>query len=444
MYIIIIVIFLCISCKQHNNPIPNLRIGLTNSIVKIFPNAPVDNLPHKLILKTAIGEYESCQLVVSSDRDISDLSIKTCETNDNIEIRAVNYVNVSRPTDKLGRKGKWPDPLAPLPENYKFSLKKDLNYVFYITVNAMRTNLEVNTFPKKYSIGVKDPSGRISVVEIEHRLRKFAIPERSTMRTAFGIGNSSDAMKKWYPSFSENQRTLYEKLSADISKYRISSTSVNNEHLYSFRWKYDKKNENAIFDFEDFDKQVKQLLALNKWNGLKVGRSFGGWNKLGVIRDSYGFKAKIDSPEGLNALASYAKELEKHLEKQGWLDVAYIYLVDEPFGGIYPSLLKMTSVIKKAAPKLKILITMKPEKGFYGKVDIWVPQINVFPNKKYRTMLEERRKSGDKIWFYVCCLPRAPWPNLFVDHPATDPRVLMWIAFRDNITGFLYWIPTGG
>ncbi|MBM4047409.1 MAG: DUF4091 domain-containing protein, partial [Planctomycetes bacterium] len=51
----------------------------------------------------------------------------------------------------------------------------------------------------------------------------------------------------------------------------------------------------------------------------------------------------------------------------------------------------------------------------------------------------ERRQAGDRLWTYVCCSPKPPHANFFVDEPATDHRVLFWQTRQAGATGFLYW-----
>ena len=70
-----------------------------------------------------------------------------------------------------------------------------------------------------------------------------------------------------------------------------------------------------------------------------------------------------------------------------------------------------------------------------GLVDIWCPLTARLDAPFYA----ERRKAGDTLWTYVCCSPRPPYANFFVDQPATAHRVLFWQARKAGCTGLLYW-----
>jgi len=52
---------------------------------------------------------------------------------------------------------------------------------------------------------------------------------------------------------------------------------------------------------------------------------------------------------------------------------------------------------------------------------------------------QRRRRLGEETWWYVCCGPRHPYANFFIDYPATDARGLFWAAYKYGITGFLYY-----
>jgi hypothetical protein len=71
-------------------------------------------------------------------------------------------------------------------------------------------------------------------------------------------------------------------------------------------------------------------------------------------------------------------------------------------------------------------------------VDIWVPLLGTFDEK---LDLLQQHISDDKgeIWFYTCLSPRGKYPNRFVDTSLTKVRLLHWINYKWNFTGFLHW-----
>ena len=52
---------------------------------------------------------------------------------------------------------------------------------------------------------------------------------------------------------------------------------------------------------------------------------------------------------------------------------------------------------------------------------------------------EERRKFGERFWWYVCTEEKAPYTGLFLDHSAPEMRIWLWQTFQRNINGILVW-----
>ncbi len=84
------------------------------------------------------------------------------------------------------------------------------------------------------------------------------------------------------------------------------------------------------------------------------------------------------------------------------------------------------------------MLTVQVEPELVGGPNIWCP---VTPNYRH-DRAEERRKAGEKFWWYVCCGPKAPYATLFFDHPAVELRVWLWQTWQRKIDGILIWDTT--
>jgi hypothetical protein len=94
--------------------------------------------------------------------------------------------------------------------------------------------------------------------------------------------------------------------------------------------------------------------------------------------------------------------------------------------------------LHKFAPKLARMLTIQPSPSLYGDVDIWCMHTNAIDEP---TALE-REKNGERIWWYVCCGPTAPYVTEFIDHPAVEPRVWLWQTWKYHVQGILIWETT--
>jgi len=164
----------------------------------------------------------------------------------------------------------------------------------------------------------------------------------------------------------------------------------------------------------------------------------GGWGTVAGLGDENQRRVS----------AEILRQTEEHLAAKGWLDMAYLYVIDEPGADAFGGVKQVFEFVHNAAPRLKRLLTygygasrpIEPGKPRYaelaGFVDIHVPHSDCFEP----VYLAGRRKLGEEIWAYVCISAQRPYLNCWgIDYPGTSPRVLFWQLHRYGITGFLYW-----
>jgi hypothetical protein len=145
-----------------------------------------------------------------------------------------------------------------------------------------------------------------------------------------------------------------------------------------------------------------------------------------------------DTPEYPVLFDSYCRQLEAHLASKGWLDEAFIYWFDEPSADQYPFVMNGFAKLKRSCPRIARMLTEQVEPGLLGGPDIWCSITDNYDHKR----AEERRKHGEKFWWYVCTGPKAPYAGLFIDHPAPEMRLWLWQTFQRNIEGILVWETT--
>jgi hypothetical protein len=46
---------------------------------------------------------------------------------------------------------------------------------------------------------------------------------------------------------------------------------------------------------------------------------------------------------------------------------------------------------------------------------------------------------GREFWSYLCTGPKAPWVTLFIDHPAINLRIWLWMSYQFKLKGILVW-----
>ncbi|MDH7571684.1 MAG: DUF4091 domain-containing protein, partial [Armatimonadota bacterium] len=135
--------------------------------------------------------------------------------------------------------------------------------------------------------------------------------------------------------------------------------------------------------------------------------------------------------------AKVVKAYAEEWKRQGLPEKVFLYGYDEPNPEHYPFLREAYQAIRGAAPGYPVMQTIgdpNPE-ALVGLVDIWCPLTAAAGSSFY----QQRRQAGDTLWTYVCCSPKPPYANFFVDEPAIDHRVLFWQTRQIGATGLLYW-----
>ncbi len=126
----------------------------------------------------------------------------------------------------------------------------------------------------------------------------------------------------------------------------------------------------------------------------------------------------------------------------------YTYLKDEPNTlEDYRYVQKWGRAVRACKSVVKVLVVEQPwtEPGFggadsawgdlYGAVDIWCPLFSLHR----QASAAARQVLGESIWTYTALCQGEPTPWWHIDFPLLNYRVPAWMAWRDGMTGLLYW-----
>ena len=400
---------------------------------KVSLNRPVPRrLGHAAWLSAARGEFEPVQIVLRPEKAVSGMTVavEALRGPDDaeipaaaIEVKQVEYVYVHRPSDAWGCVDWWPDPLPPAGE--PLSLEAGRNYPFWVLVHVPR-DARAGT----YQGMVRFQSAEWVVqVPLQLLVYDFAIPPFSSVRSGFGF---SPGLLRQYHHL-ESREELDEVTDLYFQSFRDHRISPYDPTvLHPIRFELD---DTYTFDFSDFDQAGERYFDEFGFNGLLLHlQGMGG----GTFHSRH--KGKIGNyeqgtPEHERLFRDYAAALERHLREKGWLDKAYVYWFDEPDPKDYEFVVEGMEMIKRNAPGLKRFLTEQPEPELLGHVDIWCAILDQYDPEKAK----ERQALGEEFWWYVCTGPKQPYPGLFIDHPAVDMRIWLWMTYRYNVQGCLVW-----
>lgn len=127
-------------------------------------------------------------------------------------------------------------------------------------------------------------------------------------------------------------------------------------------------------------------------------------------------------------------------KKRGLLGRAYLYGCDEVKKELLPSVRLAAEMLKAELPGVPLSTTAYD--GNYGVaspldcVDWFIPLSARYDVKKATAS----RAAGHKVWWYICCGPKSPYANMFVECQAIEARMLMGaMTVRMRPDGFLYY-----
>ena len=393
-------------------PDNGMLVGFATSMEKILPR----HMPFTLTaardvhVRLARNEKESLQVAVIPTRQplrkvsvaVSDLKSPDGKVlpATNIDCDVMGYVETKkRPPYAVSYVGWWPDPILGFLGPIDIAVG-DVQ-TFWVRVRA----------PRNQAPGVYRGSLRVSAEGVDTvtftltvTVHTFTLPDHTPLPTAITFFERKKQM-----GGEENWSTMKFTYADFLADYYID---------------YDSLYRRGEPDFEIVQRlhTEKRLVAFNLGNVFNAG-----------IKDKNVDAAVQATVDRLRPAYNRAKEL-------GLLEYAYIYGFDERRGDQFPLLEKCAAALRKAFPEV-LLMTTSYDHSFgldscVKTIDAWCPLTPKFDMEQ----VAKSRATGRKVWWYICCGPRNPYANWFVEYAAIESRLLMGaMAAKYRPDGFLYY-----
>ncbi len=420
-------------------------------------------------VRVARGETATVQIVLKSSGEIKDLTAEVTEvSNGNQELTDattgwVEYVKVGRRYDNPSKdmlrsaSNYFPDPIVT-------DTSVDMTAVdvqpLWITVpipkdaesGLYRGNVELKAKNSEWS------------TEFYIRVYPVTIEKTSLLVTNWSDHHSQRTLKlltggEEVEPFSEKYWEIVQ-LHAEI----MASHGQNVHRIYptwSTQFTYD--NGKYTFDFKYFDREAEmfeKLGALERLEGGHLGWRAGSWTdpfavdvplpddgtlgsflpSLSPFPQENGLKRvylPLDDPRTHNFLSQYLPALRRHLAEKGWLDKYIQHIGDEPVPENADSYRRISDYLREYLPGVPIVDAILTSHELAGTIDTWVPILDVF-HRDYQ-FYRDRLAEGDEVWFYTCLNPQWNYANRFIELPMIQTRILHWINYRYDATGYLHW-----
>lgn len=197
------------------------------------------------------------------------------------------------------------------------------------------------------------------------------------------------------------------------------------EKLKDGTWSYDYT---AFDNWVEFAMDCGITEQINCYTMIPWGNNFSYYDKAAQKDTTV---EAIAGTELYNELWSpFLKQFVSHLADKKWQDITAIAMDERS----PEEMQEMIAFIKSIAPELKIALAGGYHKEINDNIyDLCVASAHIVPEEA----IKERKASGHKTTFYVCCME--PYPNNFTFSPPAESAYLGWYASSKGYNGFLRW-----
>ena len=169
-----------------------------------------------------------------------------------------------------------------------------------------------------------------------------------------------------------------------------------------------------------------------------------GWFNLGYWRPFPDESRRNEVAFWRRTVLDVLKANYEEAKRLGILDRAYIYGCDEAPRSKHEQIAKAISLIREACPGVPLCTTgFDPEfglgKSLLNGIDWFMPLTSKPYYWSSMEKIDEARRAGKKVWWYVACGEKAPMANLVVETCPGEIRNLLGAqSWRYKTDGFLY------
>jgi hypothetical protein len=231
------------------------------------------------------------------------------------------------------------------------------------------------------------------------------------------------------------------KIAANFADHRQNSFRVPME---SISVSIDDSAE-LSFDFTKFDQIADVFWKTGKMDILETGEiaNFGKlrWASNEIFLDDYQVKdaktGKMITMAGRDVLPEILPALQEHLRSKGWLDNTIFAVRDEPSVHNAIPYNRMVQLVHLYAPDLKLFNALESTQVI-GDLDLAVPKLDHFAN--WYQKFDQWQDENHELWFYtVGIFQGSLFPNKTIDVPLIDSRIMHWLNYKYDATGYLHW-----
>jgi hypothetical protein len=433
-----------------------LRAWYVDSLVKVFPSDPPGKKPlSDPVLWAARNQHVAFQLAVRSSKPLQGLTAEVQPLKSSagkiirdITVRPVGYVVVGSHTkntpleELIGEAPGWyPDPLLDFP----LDLEAGRTHSLWITVAV-----PADAVPGVYHGAVVVRAARRTLARAEFRLKVLtaSVPSERSLKVTNWFSLDDKTAQQFYgvAQFSPDWWTLVENVANVMADHRQNIVITSLMGLIQPH----ADGTQTSYDFTNFDRWVETFQKAGVIGYIEGSHLLGRAGSYDAALNVNTFQldnGKVirqtlppDDPHVEPFLIGFLTALNGHLEDKGWKSIYYQHILDEAHGIEPPYYARFAALVHRYLPGVPTLDAVDAShmpQELQSNCDTWVPQLGLFDDQM--DLLRQRIQGEHEVWFYTCLFPNKRYLNRLIDYSLLKVRLLHWLNFRYNFTGYLHW-----
>ena len=431
--------------------------------VRYNKELPASVTPVAIMNLTAwMGEKVSAQLVISTNRDLKNVSVEVSDilaknykiSKWNTERGFVRYVM----TDELNKDGKggcgrrpnkadWDSTLVADVIDHvtpALDIKANTTQPVWVSVKVPRENIIKGMY--RGTVTIKEDGKVLKELPLVVNVKNRVLPAPKDWAFHLDLWQNPYAVSRYYnvEPFSQEHFDLMRPI---MKRYADAGGKVITASIMHKPWNgqtfdpfesmvtWMKKADGTWwFDYTVFDKWVEFMMSLgikkeiNCYSMVPWRLSFQYFDQ--ASNQFKYFTGKPGEPAYEEFWMRMLKSFAQHLKEKGWFEITHIAMDERGL----KDMLATIEVVRKADPDFKLSLAGSHHKELLEPLnDYCVTMAETFSPEE----IAVRRAKGMTTTYYTCCAEARP--NTFTFSPPAEAEYLGWFASKAGVDGYLRW-----
>ena len=443
--------------------VTNPIIAWGSTDVRYNKELPASVTPVAIMNLTAwMGEKVSAQLVISTNRDLKNVSVEVSDilaknykiSKWNTERGFVRYVM----TDELNKDGKggcgrrpnkadWDSTLVADVIDHvtpALDIKANTTQPVWVSVKVPRENIIKGMY--RGTVTIKEDGKVLKELPLVVNVKNRVLPAPKDWTFHLDLWQNPYAVSRYYnvEPFSQEHFDLMRPI---MKRYADAGGKVITASIMHKPWNgqtfdpfesmvtWMKKADGTWwFDYTVFDKWVEFMMSLgikkeiNCYSMVPWRLSFQYFDQ--ASNQFKYFTGKPGEPAYEEFWMRMLKSFAQHLKEKGWFEITHIAMDERAL----KDMLATIEVVRKADPDFKLSLAGSHHKELLEPLnDYCVTMAETFSPEE----IAVRRAKGMTTTYYTCCAEARP--NTFTFSPPAEAEYLGWFASKAGVDGYLRW-----